>query len=181
MKYFLFSILLISLAWCSGFSQEVKQSAPKSPVNQKPVKQEKELSDEDSIRLLILKKIITPWMKEFDPSLAAHYTTTYYIAVDKNKDPSPELLAKFRGLLRPVRKSSESFISAPDGDVVKDKKTKKDGVLFRVSEIKWITKDEVTLTAGSYMGNMASDGCLFTIKRVDGVWVIDSQKECYIS
>lgn len=120
-------------------------------------------------------------MKEFDPSLAAHYTTTYYIAVDTDKDPSPELLEEFNGLLRPVRKASESFISAPDGDVVKDKKTKKDVVLFTVSEIKWINKDEVTLTAGSYMGNMGSDGCLFTIKRIDGVWAISSQKECYIS
>lgn len=178
MKYYLFSFLLIASALSPAFSQNTKQSAPE-PI--RPLAQTKELSDEDSIREVVFKKVIGPWMKEFDSSLAAHFLETYYIAVDDDKDPSPELLERFSGLLRPVRKASESYVSEPEGNVVKDKKTNKNGVLFTVSRIKWVNKNEVTLTAGSYIANMGSDGCRYSLKRVNGAWSIASKEECFVS
>jgi hypothetical protein len=135
-----------------------------------------ELSDEDAIRLVVLQKIIGPWIKDRQESLSA-----LYIAVDGDKDPSQALLARFDGLSRPVMKASKSFISHPEGSVVKDKKTKKDGVLLTISRIKWKSKDEVTVTAGSYLGNMGSDGCRYKLKRIDGTWVFVAEAECYIS
>lgn len=134
-------------------------------------------SDEDAIREIVFKKILERWQTPADNRLKA-----YYLAVDDDKDPGENLLKKIVGNYKiPIKKVSESFTSAKDGDIILNKITKEPGVLFSVSKVNWKNKDEATVSAGSYIGNMGSDGCQYTLKKENGEWKIVGASECYVS
>ena len=134
-----------------------------------------DLDEEDLIREIVFRKILEQWRAP-DASLKA-----FYLSVE-DKDPSENLLKKFVGKYKvPIKKVSDSIIFAPDGDSVLNKNTKEQGVLFSVSKIDWKSKNEVALNAGSYIGNMGSDGCEYMLKKEHDGWKITSADKCYVS
>jgi len=90
-------------------------------------------------------------------------------------------MKKLRDVKATLKRVSESFISEPEGDIVLDKKTKRQGYRFSISKLKWISKDEVRVSAGSYSGNMGSDSCVYTLKKENDEWEIASKEECVVS
>lgn len=134
------------------------------------------LNDEEAIREIVLKTIIKSSI-----NAPGENSQIFYLAVDDDKDPSDDLLKKFGQYPARIKKVSESFLSAPDGDLVLDKITKKPGVIFSVSKITWKNNDEVTVDAGSYIGNMGSNGCKYTLKREKDEWKIVSGQNCFVS
>lgn len=136
---------------------------------------ETKLNDEDSIREIVFKEILKHWIPKSDKNLKA-----YYLSVD-NKDPSENLLKKFTDYKVSIKKVSELTISLEDGNSSLDEALKKQGVLFSISKLDWKNKDEVKTNAGSYLGNMGSDGCLYTLKRENGEWKIISAENCFVS
>ncbi len=134
-------------------------------------------SEEDAIREIIFRKILEPWFSSNDSGLK-----NYYLAVDGNKDPREKLLKKLTAEFKvPLKKSSESIISAEDGDVVLDVISKQRGVLFSISKLEWKSQTEIKASAGIYIGNMGANGCDFTLKKQDGEWKIISSEKCYVS
>lgn len=188
MKLFIFTILTTATLCFSVSAQRKapeKTSAAKKAVPRVEVKSGKtvganlpanKLSDEDLIRQAVFKSILTPWANSANKELQ-----TYYLSVDDGKDPSENLLKTFNQFPTAIRKASESFISKPEGSVVLNKKTKRRGILFSVSKINWKNRDEAVVSAGSYEGNMGSDGCAYTLKRESDGWKIVSKASCYIS
>ena len=134
------------------------------------------LSEEDTIREVVFRRIIDPWLVG-EPIRPRRF----YLSIDDGKNPSVGLLKKLSDINATLKKVTESYISHPEGSIVLDKKTKKQGDRFSVSKLKWITKDEVKLSAGSYSGNMGSDSCEFTLRKDNGNWKIISEEKCVIS
>lgn len=145
------------------------------------------LSEEDIIRESIFNKIL--WKKKV--SNPSEEFQDFYLSVDDGKDPSLKLLNKFADYAAKynviIKKVSECYISAEDGGAVLNSDSllngvaKKQGVLFSISKLEWKNKNEVTVIAGSYIGNMGSDSCAYTLKRINGDWKIVSAEECVIS
>jgi hypothetical protein len=50
-----------------------------------------------------------------------------------------------------------------------------------VSKLIWVDKNVVQAKAGSYLGNMGSDGCLYTLKKQNDAWEMSSALQCFIS
>ncbi|MGI9034917.1 MAG: hypothetical protein ACR2GD_02645 [Pyrinomonadaceae bacterium] len=136
------------------------------------------LNNEDIIREIIFKKIL--------PEKAnIGYLRDFYLSVNDGKNPSNNLLKQFdeyqkKNQVR-IKKVSESFISRKDGDSVLNKLTKKQGIIYSVSKLDWKNKDEVKVSAGSYIGNMGSDTCTYILKRKNGVWKIINAEGCVVS
>lgn len=133
-------------------------------------------NDDDLIREVIFKVNIEQWHKRN----TNRKIKSYYLAVDDIQDPSESLIKKFAGYGFPVKKVSESLIE-PEGSIVTDKKTGKQGIIFSISKLEWKNIDEVKATGGNYMGNMASYYCLYTLRRENGEWKIVSSENCVIS
>ena len=131
---------------------------------------DQKLGRDDLVRYAILSKIIGPWLPGKDEP-----KRNVYIEIDGG-NPSDELLFKLRKLDAHLKPWSEAYIDLEDGSSVKDKKTNKQGVMLHVGKINWLGDDEAKASAGSYLGNMADNGCTFTIRRENDAWKIVSVK-----
>ncbi|MGI8468873.1 MAG: hypothetical protein ACR2N3_10505 [Pyrinomonadaceae bacterium] len=140
---------------------------------------ETSLSDEDTIREIVFKKILPEKTSDIGD------LRDFYLSVDDGENPSSNLLKRFDEYQKKnrvkIKRVSESFISKNDGDMVLDEITKKQGILFSVSKLRWKNKDEVKVNAGSYIGNMGSDSCTYILKRQNGEWKIVAAEECVVS
>lgn len=134
------------------------------------------IGDEDAIREVIFTTLLTQ-----RASTGRRDLNAYYLAVDGAKDPSDDLLKKFAGYPIPVKKSSESFMSQTDGDVILNAVTKEQGILFSISKIDWINEDVVKANADSYTGSLGGNGCLYILKRENGKWKIATAENCFVS
>jgi hypothetical protein len=105
----------------------------------------------------------------------------FYLRVENKKDPSDALMKRLSDLALPLRKSSESFISEKDGSSVRDKKTKKQGALFVIYKLQWISNGEVNISAGDEEGNMAAFSCTYALKREGEKWIMVKAEQCSIS
>lgn len=133
-------------------------------------------AEQDLIREVVFRKVLSHWVVG-EPTRPRRF----YLAVDDVKDPSKDLLDRLGDLKVPLHKVSECYISAREGDIVKDKKTGKQGDKFSVSKLTWVSDTEVTAVAGSYSGNMGSDSCRYTLRKENGIWAIVGSAECQIS
>jgi hypothetical protein len=145
-------------------------------ANSDQLKKEIKLSEEDSVYEAAFRIMLGRWLSDN----AARYQN-YYLKIEGKKDPSDALMEKLSDLGLPVRKGSECFISGKDGSIVLDKSTKKQGILFSVSKLKWISRDEVKFGSYDHEGNMAAFGCTYTLKREDGKWKLEKAVECWVS
>ena len=134
------------------------------------------LPDEDLIREIVFRKFL-----ELRHSNSDKNSKVYYLQIDDNKDPSKNLLKKFADYRVTIKKASELIISVGDSDPVSDSLAKEKGVLFSISKLDWKSKNEVKVNAISYSGNLGSDGCSYTLKRVNGEWKIVSVEDCFVS
>lgn len=151
----------VALPGGSSIEAGVERSVPEKP------------DGDDEIREVLFLEILGPWIADKSE------TRSFYLAVDKNKDPSDALLKRLKRKWSNLRKYSESKLS--DRSLVISRTSGESGVRFSISKIKRISKFHVEAEAGSYVGNMSSDGCTFTLKQEKGTWKIISKKLCFIS
>lgn len=117
----------------------------------------------------------------------------YYLSVSKiseRKDPSEELLKKFKNYNPPVKKVSDSMIAqglskdwkrGQKTNFVKDKITGELGIIFFISEIKWISDKEVEVTGGYFEHALSGSTNLYKIIRKDGNWIVKEEKAINVS
>ena len=173
MKIFILILITFSAAVSLTFGQQRKEFEEDT---------KNVLSDEDSIREIVFKKILP---QKFEVSNSDEYLKDFYLDVDGGKDPSNDLLKKINDYYSDtgikIMKISECYISESLGSVVLNVLTEKQGVLFSVSKIDWENKDEVKVTAGSYIGNLGSNSCRYTLTRRVGKWEITNAESCVVS
>lgn len=98
----------------------------------------------------------------------------YFIGVD-NKNPSEEFLARFRDDVPIVRPISDARHEKKPVPSIVDKKTDKDGIIFRVGAVKWNSETHADVEGGYECGDLcdATEGS-YSVTLQGGHWVVDS-------
>jgi len=106
------------------------------------------------------------------------HAKVYFLSLSEGKDPNDKFVERFRGQTPPVKKGSQATTQP---GVVKDKTTGEEGIIFRVTRIKWINGSDVVVEGGYYEGNLSSSGNIYRVKLTRKRWVVKSDRMLYIS
>jgi hypothetical protein len=87
-------------------------------------------------------------------------------------------LANVPRVLKPV---SESEIAKAVRMPVVDKKTHERGIIFYVDKIHWNLDSSVKVDGGYHCNGLCAAGVTFSVKRVDGSWIIKKSAMNWIS
>lgn len=163
------------------FVKPARKAATTVPTVPRPIEASRgktRLAEEDDIREALLRDLLN--LPEAPQALArarraggTKWNNTF-VAITINgerADPSDELLKRFAGSPRPLRKLSESH--GFSGSIVRDVATGQGGVVFYVGEIEWITDEEVKTAYGHYRHLLGGSRQTCRLRKLDGRWVID--------
>jgi hypothetical protein len=98
----------------------------------------------------------------------------YFIGID-NKNPSDEFLARFRNDVPIVRPISDARHEKKPLATIVDKRTEKDGIIFRTGAIRWTSETHADVEGGYECGDLcdATTGT-YGVTRQGDHWVVDS-------
>jgi len=134
-----------------------------------------ELSDADQVNEAIFR---SAGLSGIGPTKV---TSSYYLAVDEDRDPSDELMEYLNRGGTYLKKFSRSYISTNETGIVRDLYTNKEGKRFTISKLNWKGSGNVTAKAGYYAGNMEGEWCTYILVRENGEWQIASKEQCVVS
>lgn len=92
-----------------------------------------------------------------------------------DKDPSPEVMNRFKGDRPPVKGRSHMT------NEFRDRDTGKKGILILVEEITWVNDSEVEVTGGCIAGPRNGHGSRYHLKRENGSWQVKAVDPTWIS
>ncbi len=98
---------------------------------------------------------------------------------EKLTDPSDDFMKRFADHKPPVRKVSECNVDPFKGVI--DKRTGKSGLVFRVTNIAWLSETEVEVAGGYYEAGLSASGNTYTLTRKYGKWNVTRDKTNWIS
>ena len=102
----------------------------------------------------------------------------YYLSLGSGQDPSDDFMRRFKGHKPPVKKQRECTGGVAG---IKDRKTGKRGLLFRVYRIKWINNHTADVEGGYYEDGLSASGNIYRVVRKGRRWVVVSDKLDWIS
>jgi hypothetical protein len=136
-----------------------------SPLPQKNPPDAGRPSRDDDVR----ESVIRYQFKAINLVVAFHF-----ISID-DKNPSDAFLLRFRDDDPPVRPISEARIIRKPIRSVIDRKTSKEGAIFRVGSIKWISDVKVDVAGGYECGDSCDEKSgVFHVSKQGDQWVVDS-------
>jgi len=152
--------------------EAVRRKAPRpaGPALQK--------AEEDNVREVAFKTLI------YEAGAAREGYRVYFLSVSKTRtntpfDPSDGFMKRFAGRTPPVKKVSQSQMG--DGGKVLDKSTGQRGVIFTVTDLKWISDEEVEATCDVYMAGLNGYTYKFTLSRKNNQWKVTNKRLVSIS
>jgi len=125
-----------------------------------------QLSREDQIRVAVFR-----YQFEFNASALGKAANAYYLSVGHYKDPSPELLNHFAAH-HPVVKPVSASTLEPGTVQVLDKLTGLPGLIFRITEIRWLSDDEVEVDGGYYEASGSATGNTYSVVKEAKDWSV---------
>ncbi len=102
----------------------------------------------------------------------------YFLSVENDKDPSDKLLKRFAGHKPPIKRVSQSYIDSKSTDPktsglwVRDKQTKDIGLIYRVTSIRWLSRNKVTAKGGYFGGGLFATSNTYTLTRRGKTWKV---------
>lgn len=138
--------------------------------------------DEDNVREVAFKSLI------YETAAAQEGYRVYFLSIgltwtDDNhftyKDPSDELMKRFAGRTPPVKEVSQSRKGERGG--VLDKSTGQRGVIFTVTDLKWISDQEAEVTCSVYKSGLNGFSDRYTLSRKNNQWRVTNKKMLSIS
>lgn len=165
--------LLAALAGCRSPAQ-VSRTAPRA-------------AQEDDIREAVLRyQIGSPTSAPHTDAAAQEPSVTprpndgdvghrmYFLSLGNNKDPSDELMRRFQGSTIPIKKVSESYWDKK-GKLccqVKEKGSNTLGLIYSVSNIRWLDDDTVKAQSGYIAGGLFARSNTYTLAREGDKWKV---------
>ncbi len=134
----------------------------------------------DKVREVAFKSLI------YNAAASQHGYKVYFLSLGStwtnnarfDIDPSDEFMSRFRGRTPSVKKASQAKI----GDLaVIDKTTGQRGVVFTLSDLKWISDQAVEVTCNVYMAGLSSYTSKYTLSRKKNQWKVTDRKFVNIS
>lgn len=131
--------------------------------------------DEDGVREVVSKALI------YEASGAQQGYKVYFLSLGSTwtgkgiarTDPSDEFMKRFAGRTPPVRKVSAC---EDKGSKVADKQTGARGIIFTVSDLKWISNTEVVVDGDVCKAGLNGYTMTYTLKRNNSQWKITDSK-----
>ena len=99
--------------------------------------------------------------------------------LEKPRDPSNELISRFRDHKPPVKKVSQCTFSPTEG--VRDKNTGEQGLIFGITKVKWISATNVEVEGGYYEAGLSSSGNIYLVVLKNNKWVVVADRMLWIS
>jgi len=140
---------------------------------------------------VVIRHQMEGWVREGDKNQAAAKDKierdvaarlnfrVFFISIN-GKDPSDELINRFRDIPRSIRKiSSERPRKGPHTPI--DRTTGIPGIIFSADAIRWQTKDLVEVEGGYYCGGLCAAGITFKVERQNGKWLVKGSRMNWIS
>jgi len=113
------------------------------------------------------------------------FTPTLYFLSYKGKDASPSVMNRLRQDGHRIKGVSQSVFdkNLPNAGEYsfRDKKTKKVGIIYQISTIKWISRFRVQIRAGYSGGLLNGESALYTLELKQGHWVVVSEVDLIAS
>lgn len=94
----------------------------------------------------------------------------YCLALRDKQDPPEELMRRFASHSPRVFPASQCTTDAHSG--VSHGGMSGGGLVFSITEIKWLSDSEVEVSGGYYEGGLSSSGNVYRLKRVAGKWQV---------
>lgn len=143
-------------------------------------------------RVTIIRKQMEDWIKnadkdeadakdEDDKAIARRLNFKVFFVSIEGKDPSDDVLARFKDIPRVTKKASESEIGEVQRMPVVDKSSGERGIRFWADKVRWRGKDSADVEGGYHCDGLCGAGIRFRVKRKNGKWVVTSSKMEWIS
>ncbi len=105
-----------------------------------------------------------------------HKAAVYFLSL-RDRNPRKEFMARFAGNTPRVSTVSE----CTEDDDIRDLDTDEPGILFRITDFKWITPTRVEVSGGYNEGRLSSSGDTYYVEKRDGDWVVVRDEMHWIS
>jgi len=143
--------LLVALVLC-GCSSDRKANA--------------QLSEEDHIREAVFR-----YQFEFNASGLGEAAAAYFLSVEGDNDPSPQLLEQFDSHLPQVKPISASKLEAGTAQVI-DRESGLPGLIFWIEEIRWLNEFEVEVEGGYEEASESGSVNIYRLQRKGDRWEV---------
>lgn len=125
---------------------------------------------EDDIREAVFR-----WLFDHNASGQQSRVAAYFLDIDAgNGDPSDAFIKRFLDHKPPVRKKSQCIKDPRHG--VLDKTSRKNGLLFYIERIKWLSDAEVEVSGGYYEGPESASTNTYRLKNDGHRWKVTSDR-----
>jgi hypothetical protein len=136
-----------------------------APAPQKGSDETSRAAQEDVIREAVFRY----QFKNLDLLVAYHFISV------NGKNPSPALVQRFHDANPPVLPVSESERIKKPMRAVQNRRDYKQGVLFNLGQIKWISDTTVNVDGGFECGDMCDEySGVYHVSKHENKWVVDS-------
>ena len=126
--------------------------------------QDKPTIAEDDIREAVFR-----YQFSHNASAQQQQAGVYFLSVGRDEDPSGEFMDRFKGHRPPVERVSQASTQAGG---VADKKTGRRGIIFRVTDIKWISENEAEVEGGYLEGSQSASSNVYRVRFERDGWVV---------
>lgn len=133
-----------------------------------------DLSEEDQIRETVFR-----YQFEFNASGLGDAANAYFLSVEGNKDPNAELLKRFEGHRPPVKPVSASTLEPGTAQVL-DRESGLPGLTFRITEIRWLTDNEVEVDGGYEEASESGSGNTYSVVKRRGHWEVVGRQMLWV-
>jgi len=100
----------------------------------------------------------------------------YFLSL-RYRNPSKEFMQPFAGSTPRVSVVSE----CTEDDDIRDIHTDEPGIIFRITDFKWITSTHVEVSGGYNEGRLSSSGDTYYVEKRDGKWIVVRHEMHWIS
>jgi hypothetical protein len=100
----------------------------------------------------------------------------YFLSL-RYRNPSKEFMERFTGNTPVVSTVSE----CTEDDDIRDLQTDARGILFRITNIKWVTPTRGEVSGGYDEGRLSSSGDTYYVEKRDGRWIVIRDEMHWIS
>jgi hypothetical protein len=151
-----------------GFFQELSKQREIEQLIQEGVRAEKAgESQTDDIREAVFR-----WQFEHHP-LPQQQDGVYFLRLEKGYDPPDEFMKRFAENRPPVRMMSRCNVQTS-----RDRRTGEQGLMFRITSIRWESDTEVEVQS-SCGWNGGDSGSTYNVKKENGKWKVTKDAEDY--
>ena len=125
-----------------------------------------QLSEEDRIREAVFRHQF-----EFNASGLGSAANAYFLSVEGGSDPSPQLLQQFDDHRPPVKPVSASMLEPGTAQVL-DRESGLPGLIFAITEIRWLADDRVEVEGGYEEASESGSVNVYQLERKSGRWEV---------